>query len=120
MQERVALELLALLEEINKAGPHVLLGHEFWDLLDSFAVADGRSIVGVLLLADALGIFVDSFSDEPPVADERPRVVVLLLANELGIRRDILLEACEGVCAVVVHGGLGDGHVDVGRRHFNF
>lgn len=88
MQEWVASKVMPLLEEINKRLPYRLLGCIFGDFLGSLAVAD-----------KCLGI------------------VVLLLANVIGIHGG-LLEAREGVCAVVVHGGLGGGHV--GGRHFYF
>ena len=118
MQERVALELLALLEEINKAGPHVLLllGNIFWNIFDAFAVADNHA--GILRVFD--GVWVDCLFDAFPVADKCLGVVVLLLANELGIHGGGLLETREWAGAVVVHGGLGGGHVDIGSRHFNF
>jgi len=117
VQEWVALELLLLLEKINKARPHILLllGRGFWDLLDSLAVADKCIGVVVLVLANAFGILVDSFSVHPPVADERSRVIVLLLENVIGILSGLLEKV-----AVVVHAGLGDGHVDVGGRHIIF
>jgi len=83
---------LLLLEEIDKARPHVLLlGYIFWHFLDLLAVANGRS-----------------------------RVVVLLLENVVGIRGSGLLETHEWEISVVVHAGLGDGHVVGGGRHFYF
>jgi len=120
VQERVAAKALLLLEEINKARPHVLLGYTFWHFLDLLAVANGRSRVVVLLLVNGLGIFVASCSDDPPVADNRAGIIVLLLANDLRINFGILLETREWEIAVVVHGGLGDGNVDVGGRHYYF
>ena len=116
VQERVALELLTLLEEINKAGPHVLFGHKFLDLLDSLAVADNHA--GILRVLD--GVWVDCLFDAFAVADKCIGVVVLLLENVIGIRDSGLLEAREGVGAVVVHARLGGGDGHVGGRHFNF
>ena len=124
MQERVALELLALLEEINKAGPHVLLllGHEFRDLLDSLPVADNSLGIAVLLLESVNGILVYWLFDSLAVADKCLGIVVLPGANVIGIRISGLLEAREGVDAVVVHGGLGGGHAGGHEdcRHFYF
>ena len=117
MQERVALELLLLLEEINNAGPHILLlGHKFWDVFDSLAVADNHA--GILRVLD--GVWVDCLFNAFAVADKRLGIVVLLVANCLCINGSGLIETREWVGAVVVHAGLGgsDGHV--GGRHFYF
>lgn len=117
MQERVALELLTLLEEINKARPHVLLlNRGFWNIFDSLAVADNHA--GILRVLD--GVWVDCLFDAFAVADKCLGVVVLLLENVIGIHGSGLLEAREGVGAVVVHARLGGGDGHVGGRHFNF
>ena len=64
MCKRVASKLLALLEEIDKAGPHILLlNRGFWDVFDSLAVADNRSRILVLLLESVSGILVDCLLD---------------------------------------------------------
>ncbi len=92
--KRVPAKFLALLEELEHGSPHILLlGHDvdFWDLFATFAMAD-----------------------------ERSGILVLLLANIIGIRGCGLLKTRERICTVVVHAGLGgsDGHV--GGRHFIF
>lgn len=97
--KRVPAIFLTLLEEINKRLPRRLLGHIFWDLFDSLAVADKCLGVIVLLLANEVDVRRGELDDIGvnwrfntfSMADKCLGIVVLLLANGLGINGGILL-----------------------------